>query len=86
MEDDNDVDEEEWEDVEDGDDDGEDIPVNDCLFCNHSSRDIEKNVQHMTREHSFFLPSIEFLVDVEGMLTYLGKFNGRGRRTQEFYP
>ena len=47
------------------------------------------NVQHMAREHSFFLPDLEYLVDLPGMMQYLGEkvsvgniclhCNGRGR-------
>ena len=61
---------EEWEDVE-----GDEIPVTDCLFCGRSSSSMEDNLQHMTVSHSFFLPNVEYLVDMEGMLEYLGKEN-----------
>lgn len=57
----------EWEDVE-----GEEIPPTDCLFCSRSSSSIEKNLHHMTLSHSFFLPNVEFIVDMEELLTYLG--------------
>ena len=63
-----DDDEEEWEDVE-----GEAITSTECLFCDRSSADAEKNVEHMTKGHSFFIPNIEFLVDLQGLLNYLGK-------------
>ncbi|GHJ90438.1 hypothetical protein NliqN6_6840 [Naganishia liquefaciens] len=49
------------------------IPPNGCLFCNHTSEDIESNLQHMAVQHSFFLPDTEYLVDVEGLLQYLGE-------------
>ena len=29
------------------------------------------NLQHMAREHSFFIPDVEFLQDVEGFTLYL---------------
>ncbi|XP_072179868.1 cytoplasmic 60S subunit biogenesis factor ZNF622-like [Diadema setosum] len=57
----------EWEDVE-----GEEIPTTDCLFCSHSSSTMENNLSHMTTGHSFFIPNVEYLVDMEGFLTYLG--------------
>lgn len=60
----------EWEDVE-----GEEIPPTDCLFCSRSLSSIEKNLHHMTVSHSFFLPNVEFIVDMEELLTYLGKKN-----------
>jgi pre-60S factor REI1 len=49
------------------------IPPNGCLFCTHTSEDIEANLQHMAIQHSFFLPDTEYLVDVEGLLQYLGE-------------
>lgn len=49
------------------------IPPNGCLFCAHTSEDIESNLQHMAIQHSFFLPDTEYLVDVEGLLQYLGE-------------
>lgn len=48
------------------------IPVTDCLFCSHHSRTLMKNVAHMTKVHSFFIPDIEYLVDLRGLIKYLG--------------
>lgn len=48
------------------------IPVTDCLFCSHHSRSLTKNVAHMTKAHSFFIPDIEYLVDLRGLIKYLG--------------
>ncbi len=64
-----DDDDEEWEDVE-----GDAIETTECLFCDKSSSDIEHNVQHMTKCHSFFIPNIEYMVDLQGFLSYLGKY------------
>ncbi|XP_033991965.1 zinc finger protein 622-like isoform X2 [Trematomus bernacchii] len=49
------------------------IPVTDCLFCSHHSKSLMKNVAHMTRVHSFFIPDLEFLVDLKGLMRYLGE-------------
>lgn len=46
-------------------------PKHDCLFCTHHAADIEANIAHMSSAHSFFLPDIEYMVDLHGMLTYL---------------
>ncbi|XP_078096831.1 cytoplasmic 60S subunit biogenesis factor ZNF622 [Mustelus asterias] len=54
------------------------IPVTDCLFCSHHSRSLLKNVDHMTKFHSFFIPDIEYLVDLRGLLWYLGEKVGVG--------
>ncbi|KAL3202428.1 hypothetical protein MRX96_042499 [Rhipicephalus microplus] len=40
---------------------------------------VVENVAHMGRAHSFFIPDAEYLVDVEGLLTYLGYKLGVGR-------
>ncbi|KAK1786711.1 hypothetical protein P4O66_017094 [Electrophorus voltai] len=55
------------------------IPATDCLFCDHHSRSLGRNVTHMTKVHSFFLPDIEYLVDLRGLVTYLGEKVGVGK-------
>ncbi|XP_068427036.1 cytoplasmic 60S subunit biogenesis factor ZNF622 [Clinocottus analis] len=54
------------------------IPVTDCLFCSHHSKSLMKNVGHMTAVHSFFIPDAEFLVDLRGLVRYLGEKVGAG--------
>ncbi|XP_041849147.1 zinc finger protein 622 isoform X2 [Melanotaenia boesemani] len=54
------------------------IPVTDCLFCPHHSKSLLKNVAHMTKVHSFFIPDVEFLVDLRGLIRYLGEKVGAG--------
>ncbi|KAF9938542.1 hypothetical protein BGZ67_010691 [Mortierella alpina] len=44
-----------------------------CLFCSHSAADASTNYEHMRTAHGFFLPSIERLIDLSGMLTYLAE-------------
>jgi len=60
------VDSDEW-------DEDEENPIqnNNCLFCDHHSSDLVKNLKHMSLEHSFFIPDAEFCTDVEGLLSYL---------------
>lgn len=67
----------------DNDDDEEDIEedtleVTDCLFCPHRSVSLEDNMKHMTRSHSFFIPDLEFVVDLKGLVTYLCEKVGVG--------
>lgn len=59
----------------DSDEWNEENPIdnNDCLFCLHHSRNLLKNLQHMTVAHTFFIPDIEYCVDVKGLLEYLGE-------------
>ena len=49
------------------------IGIEECLFCSYISKSLEDNVKHMTSNHGFFLPDAEFIVDLEGLITYLGK-------------
>ncbi|KAI8642506.1 C2H2 type zinc-finger-domain-containing protein [Parasitella parasitica] len=61
----------------------------DCLFCSHKADSFEDNMTHMTNVHSLFIPDIEFLVDLRGLIRYLGEkitvgnvcifCNGKGR-------
>lgn len=67
----------------DNDDDDEEIEedtleVTDCLFCPHRSVSLEDNMKHMTRSHSFFIPDLEFVVDLKGLVTYLCEKVGVG--------
>lgn len=55
------------------------IPVTECLFCSHHSRSLLKNVAHMTKAHSFFIPDIEYLQDLQGLFSYLGEKVGVGK-------
>ncbi|KAI9277207.1 C2H2 type zinc-finger-domain-containing protein [Phascolomyces articulosus] len=60
-----------------------------CLFCNNKAESFEDNMSHMTVVHSFFIPDIEYLVDLKGLIKYLGEkisvgntclhCNGKGR-------
>lgn len=61
------VDSDEW--------DEEENPIlnNNCLFCSHHSANMIKNLKHMTLEHSFFIPDAEYVIDMKGLLTYLGE-------------
>lgn len=54
-------------------------PVTECLFCSHHSRSLLKNVAHMTKVHSFFIPDIEYLQDLQGLISYLGEKVGVGK-------
>jgi len=64
------VDDDEWE--------GEAIPITDCLICSHHSSTLEKNLQHMTSSHSFFIPDLEYCIDAVKLVEYLGEKVGCG--------
>ncbi|KAI6125808.1 C2H2 type zinc-finger-domain-containing protein [Pisolithus croceorrhizus] len=65
------------------------ISTDACLFCSIVSAGVADNLIHMASVHSFFIPDAEYLVDLPGLLTYLGEkvvignvciyCNGRGR-------
>ncbi|TVY41189.1 Cytoplasmic 60S subunit biogenesis factor [Lachnellula subtilissima] len=42
-----------------------------CLFCNVESTSLDSNMMHMSQAHSFFIPDIEYLIDLESLLGYL---------------
>ena len=60
-----------------------------CLFCTHTSPSLSENLTHMASAHSFFIPDAEYLIDLPGLITYLGEkiavgnvciyCNGKGR-------
>ena len=47
------------------------IPLHKCLFCNYDSPTFKLNVMHMTKYHSMFIPEQPYLVDLEGLITWL---------------
>lgn len=60
-----------------------------CLFCPTLSSSLPENLTHMSTAHSFFVPEADYLVDLAGLITYLGEkiavgnvciyCNGKGR-------
>ncbi|KAJ1956486.1 pre-60S factor rei1 [Linderina pennispora] len=67
-------------------------PDHDCLFCPHQSDMFEQNMEHMAKAHSLFIPDLEYLVDLHGLIQYLANkisianvclyCSGRGRALQ----
>ncbi|KAG5418423.1 REH1 [Candida metapsilosis] len=43
-----------------------------CFYCGVNSGDIEPNIKHMYKHHGLYIPERSFLVDVKGLLGYLG--------------
>ena len=64
----------EEEDMEEDEElEGDKLTLDQCLFCAHTSPGgLEENVKHMTVAHSFFIPDVEYLVDLEGLIKCLG--------------
>jgi len=44
-----------------------------CLFCNFKGNTFEEKMEHMAEEHTFFIPDVEYLVSLKGLITYLGE-------------
>lgn len=59
-------------DEEDDDWDTDALGLEECLFCDRIAKSLEANVKHMTSAHNFFIPDLEYLVDMEGLISYLG--------------
>ncbi|XP_068221646.1 cytoplasmic 60S subunit biogenesis factor ZNF622 isoform X2 [Palaemon carinicauda] len=57
---------------------GDAIELKDCLFCSHHSASLKKKLEHMSIEHSFFIPDLEYCSDVAGLITHLGEKIGCG--------
>ncbi|XP_045502469.1 zinc finger protein 622 [Colias croceus] len=54
------------------------IKPRDCLFCGHHSKNMVKNLKHMSITHSFFIPDVEYCTDIKGLLLYLGEKISQG--------
>ena len=44
-----------------------------CLFCPHPSTTAQESLVHMRAAHSFTIPEVEYLVDLDGLLRRLGE-------------
>ncbi|KDR75422.1 hypothetical protein GALMADRAFT_98901 [Galerina marginata CBS 339.88] len=44
-----------------------------CLFCPQTFSALDENLTHMSVAHSFFIPDAEYLVDIPGLIAYLGE-------------
>ncbi|QRV93965.1 C2H2 zinc finger [Ceratobasidium sp. AG-Ba] len=49
------------------------LSPNSCLFCPHTADSISNNLEHMSSAHSFYIPDAEYLVDLPGLIGYLGE-------------
>ncbi|KAJ0402063.1 hypothetical protein P43SY_009268 [Pythium insidiosum] len=45
----------------------------DCIFCSHRAADLDACLDHMLKEHGFFVPDVDYLVDLEGLIGYLAE-------------
>ena len=47
------------------------VPLNRCLFCNYDSPNLKLSVMHMSKYHGMFIPEQNYLIDLEGLITWL---------------
>ncbi|KAK5674127.1 pre-60S factor rei1 [Elasticomyces elasticus] len=59
--------------TEDGEEEEHKANLNQCLFCNNMSPSLDLNITHMSRQHGFFIPERDFLVDLLGLVNYLSE-------------
>lgn len=50
----------------------------DCLFSHKKFETIEANIEYMAKEFSFFIPDMEYIVDIGAFLQFLGQKVGIG--------
>lgn len=55
-----------------------DIPLTECFFCGKKSNDIENNLEHMFKDHGFYIPEQKYLADRNGLLEYIAEKIGLG--------
>ena len=55
------------------------LEITQCLFCPHESPEFEANMKHMSKSHSLFIPDLEFVTDLKGLIAYFGEKVGDGK-------
>eukprot|EP01087_Luapelamoeba_hula_P023775 TRINITY_DN8809_c0_g2_i2.p1 TRINITY_DN8809_c0_g2~~TRINITY_DN8809_c0_g2_i2.p1 ORF type:complete len:363 (+),score=70.46 TRINITY_DN8809_c0_g2_i2:28-1089(+) len=54
------------------------IPTHVSFFDNHVSADVESNLEYMRKHYGLFIPEIDYLVELDGFMEYLGQKVGIG--------
>ena len=62
----------------DSDCEPEPLEISECLFCPHTSKDLEASLKHMSLVHGFFIPDLDYLADIKGLISYLCEKVGVG--------
>eukprot|EP00127_Corallochytrium_limacisporum_P007417 Clim_evm20s251 gene=Clim_evmTU20s251 len=44
-----------------------------CMFCPHKDESFDANLEHMAKFHGFYVPDLEYCVDIKGLVKYLGE-------------
>ena len=56
----------------------EPLEITECLFCPHTSEDLESSLSHMSRVHGFFIPDLDYMMDIKGLMSHLCEKVGVG--------
>lgn len=49
------------------------LPITYCFYCKEKNEDIESNLKHMFNKHGLYIPERTYLIDLEGLLTFLSE-------------
>merc|ERR1712137_118569 len=49
-----------------------------CLICMKHSDSFESNIEHMAKEHGLYIPDLDYIIDLTGLIAYLGEKVGTG--------
>ena len=49
------------------------LSTSNCLFCPQVSPSLDDSLTHMSLTHSFFIPDAQYLIDLPGLILYLGE-------------
>ena len=47
------------------------LELEDCIFCTHRSESLLENMKHMSHKHGFFVPDVDYLIDLSALISYL---------------
>lgn len=47
------------------------MPITYCFYCGKNNYELESNIKHMSNNHGLYIPERSYLVDLEGLLTFL---------------
>ncbi|KAF3933693.1 hypothetical protein ABW19_dt0201900 [Dactylella cylindrospora] len=49
------------------------LSITECLFCGLVLSTLQQNLEHMSKSHGLFIPEQRYLVNLEGLIRYLGQ-------------
>jgi pre-60S factor REI1 len=49
------------------------LTLEECLFCRESSDTFDQNMSHMMNAHSLFIPDMEYMINLRGLIAFLGE-------------